>query len=725
MKVSRRNFIKAGAVSIPVLTACANKGNLDDLEFTKKDPIPPLENFSFFQLSDTHISPFFDVPDSLSGARSYTAMQKIKAVKKIKVNDQLTTPEPDFYLHTGDLAEYGFPGETVKVVDEYLKGIEKPFYWIAGNHDHTWVPNTKLLEDEYGGTSYFFDHKGIRFIGINSATLQEPLPSFSKEAVNFLKETLARTDPAMPLIVFWHHPWNETYFISEFDMDRVLDLLRPYNVLVVLLGHYHFGRHDQYGGLDFCIGNAPFVKSSPDDYEGFSVVDIQEGIMRVIDVDANDTSKTRVLLEKAVNRKPNYPNVEIQKPEPEEIISEDQIVAASVLSRIGDFGTKYKLDGNEISEPIDLSDTVNGTHSIKAIYSNAEETFEKSHQFFINKNHPQSPQMIWKTELEASCQATPLVHKNNIHVGDNNGNFYTIEAASGSAAEKVKKPGAILRQATIGKDKCVYTTSRGLIQIRGLGTGTSKQVEIKNAIHFTPVISQFDIAYFGDLESSIYAIDLNTKEMLWQNDELTYSVESRPAIIGNQVIFNCWDGYVHSFHTGTGEKLWSAPGPRNQERNVPSRYYGPADTAPFVWNDELYVVDRGYNLGKFDLEGNFKGVIQTGVAAASVSSSGDKLICRITEEPMRAIDSNGQVIWASDTVLGRNPIEPTCADGLIYAASNDGMLHCFSEKTGYKIWSYSVTPRLSMFGGVALSEQGDKVFAVGMDGVMHGINTRL
>lgn len=139
--IARRDFIKLTILGVPTLVACAKSDSLSStLTAFENNPktASSVGNFAFIQVSDTHVDPVFNMPESLEGLRSYATVKTLPTVGSLKpTQDSEASLEPEFFIHTGDMGEFGFAGVTQQVIDRYFEGYSKPKYWIMGNHDNT------------------------------------------------------------------------------------------------------------------------------------------------------------------------------------------------------------------------------------------------------------------------------------------------------------------------------------------------------------------------------------------------------------------------------------------------------------------------------------------------------------------------------------------------------------------------------------------------------------
>jgi 3',5'-cyclic-AMP phosphodiesterase len=214
----------------------------------KKGLIVPASDFSFVQISDSHIG--FNKaanPDVTSTLQA--------AIDKIN-----TMPlSPSFVLHTGDLSHLAQADE-FDTLEQSLKSVraERIFY-VPGEHDMT--DNGKLYLERFGkGTNgdgwYSFDSHGVHFIGLVNVTnhVDGGLGNIGEEQLKWLENDLKGISSSTPIVVFAHIPlwaiypqwgWGTT------DSAQALSYLKRFGSVSVLNGHIHQTIQKVEGNITF------------------------------------------------------------------------------------------------------------------------------------------------------------------------------------------------------------------------------------------------------------------------------------------------------------------------------------------------------------------------------------------------------------------------------------------------------------------------------------------
>jgi Icc protein len=203
----------------------------------KKGVILPPSDFSFVQISDSHIG--------FSKAANPDVIGTLNAAIA-KINAMPVTPS--FVLHTGDLSHLAQADE-FDTLDQALKSVktEKIFY-VPGEHDVLNDGGKQYLERYGKGTKgqgwYSFDSKGVHFIGlVNVVDMAEGgLGVLGDDQLKWLEGDLKGLSDSTPIVVFAHIPLWAIYpqwGWGTRDSERALSLLRRFGSVSVLNGHIH------------------------------------------------------------------------------------------------------------------------------------------------------------------------------------------------------------------------------------------------------------------------------------------------------------------------------------------------------------------------------------------------------------------------------------------------------------------------------------------------------
>ncbi|SEN47175.1 3',5'-cyclic AMP phosphodiesterase CpdA [Mucilaginibacter gossypiicola] len=214
----------------------------------KKGLIVPKSDFSFVQISDSHIGFNKAANPDVVGTLN-AAITKINSMPNA----------PAFVLHTGDLSHLAQADE-FDTLEQSLKSVktEKIFY-VPGEHDVT--DNGKLYLERYGkGTLgdgwYSFDSHGVHFIGLVNVTnhVDGGLGYIGQAQLKWLENDLKPLSNSTPIVVFAHIPLWAIYPQWGWGTDdsaQALALLKRFGSVSVLNGHIHQTIQKEEGNITF------------------------------------------------------------------------------------------------------------------------------------------------------------------------------------------------------------------------------------------------------------------------------------------------------------------------------------------------------------------------------------------------------------------------------------------------------------------------------------------
>ena len=180
----------------------------------------------------------------------------------------------DFVLVGGDITEFGDKPslEKAKVL---LSSLKMPFYIVPGNHDQKLsVPAYDYFNDVFGDNKFSFSHKEIHFVGF--ATLPAKVGGngiVAQEDIVWVEKELSALPDSVRIIGVTHYP------LQTGDVDNwrdIVDVLKKYEVLTVLGGHYHRNVLFAYDGIPGII-NRSTLKNS-ENLCGYSIYTVSDSL---------------------------------------------------------------------------------------------------------------------------------------------------------------------------------------------------------------------------------------------------------------------------------------------------------------------------------------------------------------------------------------------------------------------------------------------------------------
>lgn len=240
---------------------------------TQKCPQEEQYDFQFAFLTDIHLQ------------------NKKNAVEGFKqAIDTINIINPDFVITGGDLImdalgqTYGRADSLYNLYAEVTNDFKMPLYNTLGNHEIYGIYEKsgadkthpeygeKMFEKRLGKSYYAFEHKGWKFMIINSVEDTKKngyIGLIDEEQIKWIKEELQNTDSSTPIVISTHIPFitvfNQIYSGSTVpnssssvvsNSKEVIALFKDHNLKLVLQGHLHTVEEINVDGIHFITGGA-------------------------------------------------------------------------------------------------------------------------------------------------------------------------------------------------------------------------------------------------------------------------------------------------------------------------------------------------------------------------------------------------------------------------------------------------------------------------------------
>ncbi len=125
----------------------------------------------------------------------------------------------------------------------------KDVRFMPGEHDAS-LDKGEAFKEFFGATHYTFDHKGVHFIVLDNVS--DPAAKLGDEQLAWLAADLKQRKTDDRIVVLTHRPlfdlkpdWDWT----TADGAKAIELLMPYQNVVVFYGHIHQENHHMTGHI--------------------------------------------------------------------------------------------------------------------------------------------------------------------------------------------------------------------------------------------------------------------------------------------------------------------------------------------------------------------------------------------------------------------------------------------------------------------------------------------
>lgn len=712
--ITRREFLYK---SIGAITAAALlPGVLSSKALGAESNVLQIPDFSFIHISDEHVF--------IKGTKETIAELSKLGEVLLKPYDIKSTV-PSFIVETGDMTEFGPKGGAWEALNGYYSSVPLPRYRALGNHDETWGALSFEMRDLYGAPYYSVDKFNCHFVILNSSGLQDPRPVISPEELEWLKGDLRNVSSDTPLFVALHHPLDCGEYSSAYETDRLLDLIRPYNVVAVLVGHTHTNEHKLYKGVDMVYGGSTWGPCPP----GFQICTVQDGILSIAYKERDVKEATWPMVRKSVLPPAvRYPKINISSPVERTVFKSSISVKASIESdKIK--SAYYEIDslaktalvldsGSSFKGTINTEKLMLGAHSIRVTFIGEKaHRYERSTCFYVDSD---SPKVHWRNYLKAASKSTPALTEMSVYVGSNDCSLRSFDRDTGASRWAFRTGGAVACEPLVIGDKIYFGCEDKNLYCLSVADGSLVWKFTAEAPVYSSPVSDGNSVYFGCRSGAFYSVNAVAGSQNWVSRSADYSVECKPCIADGRVFYGAWDGNLHCLNTADGEVIWKVLSKGSSDKNG-SAYYSPADCGPIVAGGKLFAADRKYSLSIMDAANGKLISSMENISGAGLSADSKFVYLRKTDKALTKIDLNGKQVWSANVSMDAEPVAPREVDGVVYVCSQRGLVSAVSAKNAKVLWQYQATPQsfvlcsVSATNGIAyISGTDGSLTAVGL-----------
>ena len=472
------------------------------------------QEFKFAYFTDLHIST--SNPDA-----SIDLHNSVECVNKLD--------DIDFIIVSGDITE---TGDLLSLQDAktILDKLQKPYFITPGNHETKWSESGSTdFNKVFGDDKFSFQHNGIHFIGFATGpVIKMGDGHISPQDISWVKNKLAGLPENMPVIAITHYPLLPEDVDNWYDMT---DVLRKFNVQLVLGGHYHKNLLMNYDGITGVLNRSTLRSGKKSG--GFNIYSISDSIRIFENITDKDPEKWITLpleLKKYNDPDPsirpdysinsNYPNVEVKwKLNIESAIYTSPAVNSGLVFFGDDTGIFHSLDLKNGKEKWTFK---TGSRIISSPAVELNHVVFGSTDGFIYCLDSKKGDLIWKVETSAAVMGCPLIKNDTVFIGGSDGTFRALKLSNG---------------------KSIWTFD-----------------QIKGYIETKAVAASGKIM-FGAWDSWFYALNLSDGSLAWKwnngSTRMHYSPAAvHPVVTEGKVFITAPDRYITALDIVTGQEKW-------------------------------------------------------------------------------------------------------------------------------------------------------------------------
>ncbi|MEN8191509.1 MAG: PQQ-binding-like beta-propeller repeat protein [Bacteroidota bacterium] len=436
----------------------------------------------------------------------------------------------DFVIASGDITEKGMNSELEKA-NSILSNLEKPLFIIPGNHDNKWSESgCTKFKEIWDDDKFTHITNNTAYIGINSSV------TLRGGGGHFTPEDIKWLKEELDEIDSTKGIVLITHHPVNEDIDNwyeLTNLLRNYNIKAVLNGHEHNNKILKYNGIPAAMGRSTLSQNKKS--YGFTLVENSEDAMVFYEIEKDTMLNYWGTIHK--NKKLNIP---YQKT------------------------PKLKNNGTEIVWQKDL----NVSLSAEPVYWN-DRVYVVDYSGLLTC-YDSSGTIVWDYDMFGDVISKPAIFEGVIAIATLQGDLVILDAKYGEQIQ------------TIGFDETIIAPLK-IFNYSGPQNLLMPKLTNSNAAIIISTATGEVICY-----------DLETLQEHWRNDDAKGMIETEPIIIGNKLVYGCWDSHLYCIDNKTGNTIW-------QWKASDSFYYSPAVCEPVTDGKNLYITTPEKFLYAIDL----------------------------------------------------------------------------------------------------------------------------
>lgn len=478
--------------------------------------------FRFVQLTDIHFSPNNPNPTE----------DLLRSVAQINATDSI-----DFVLVTGDIAEEG-DRATMERVKSCLDLLKTKYYVALGNHETKWSDSGCTAFGEIFGSERFeFEHKGFLFLGFNSGPLMRmAYGHVVPQDIRWMKERMnlyntGESQPDKPVILVTHYP------LMDGDVDNwyeVTDAIRPYNIRLMIGGHYHSNRNLRYDGIPGILMRSNL--RDKEDKPGYGIYEVTDDSILVYTQRIGEPKKQWAafsLTQSYYDRNgkaEKYPDFTVNQTYPQvkeqwiiqtgagiycsPTIEKDKVFVGDDMGRL----TAYSLKNGKKLWSFESGKRIVGTPAVSdgiVVFGSADR-----HIYGLNAK---DGSLLWKVEAAEPVLGAVAIENGIAYIGASDHTFRAIDIHTGKvvwAYTDVK--GYIETKPLIVEDKVIFGAWDNTLYALNKADGKKlwKWTGGLTRMHFSPAavwpVAANGKVFITDPQRAMTAIDLKTGDTVWR-----------------------------------------------------------------------------------------------------------------------------------------------------------------------------------------------------------------
>jgi outer membrane protein assembly factor BamB/3',5'-cyclic AMP phosphodiesterase CpdA len=594
-------------------------------------------DFSFVHTSDTHFG---------AGQNHEIDAEFFREISNL-------TPRPAFVVNTGDVCEVGFV-EEYDLYRQAIRHLSIPIYNAPGNHDVRWNPLGKEGYTRGVGQPLFqsWDYENVHFVTLDSTVLLNHWGHISRRQLEWLKQDLATVGPERPVVIGFHH-WIGRDTLQVDNERALLDVVRPFNVVLWLQGHGH-------SDIKWSIDGVPAMMQKGLYQGSYSVVTVTDESMSV--------------------RRRSW---------------QDQRRRGNELVRDKSIPTTRQVEWEDVYKNIPLKRRPREVGRSDASAESRPEQFRDA------------PKPAWEVDVGGEVQSRLHLYDGILYLPSMGNDLVALDARTGCEIFRVKTADSVYSSPHV-KDGVVYFGSADHhVYAADAKTGAIKwKTKTGGAVLAWPNVAR-GVVCAGSTDTKIYGLEASTGSIRWTVQGRNM-YQSKTATDGERFFVGGWDNRFRCIDATSGTELWVRKLGKSA-RNDTFSAYSPAIASPAVGDGKVFISTNDGILHALDIASGDEvwRIDWQKMGYSSPLYRDGKVYCALGDEgKVFCADANtGAFLWNAEA--GSVIYDSSFCYGAVnvFIVTVSGVMCAFDAHSGKRVWQYRLPPGHVLASPVADQER--------------------
>lgn len=313
--------------------------------------------------------------------------------------------------------------------------------------------------------------------------------------------------------------------------------------------------------------------------------------------------------------------------------------------------------------------------------------------FAVNTQYP-SIKEIWQYKASSDIGAGTARIDNKIFGTNTAGEIYALDVQTGRVLWRFATHGKIYSTPAVEKDAIVVGSSDHFIYCLSSTGKLRWKLETQKPVEASPVMGN-DVVYIGGSDGHFRAIQLQTGKLLWDFDQVSGFVVSKPLLYQNKVYFGCWNNDFYALDQTTGKLVWQ------WNNGTHNRMYSPAVCTPVATGGNVFIVapDRymtSFNAATGAVNWRVQPPKQRVRESMGLSADSSMVHVKTMEGEVYGVSTTAaqmQFSWQANVQLGYElcPSTLTEFNHILFIPTHSGMVCAIDKTSGNVLWQHKIS----------------------------------